>query len=133
MFKDTFCTQTTCINSVSSPNGFSCDDLTNATENALCVAHVTNGDPGASNARRYCYAAPKTVCPSDTRCTTYSCNAQLSRCDSVNIGAQCNLANRCQLNTCDDLNGCGVQAKSLADQAANCTDNDLCTTDTCVV
>ncbi len=129
--KDTFCTQTSCINSLTSDTGFSCESLMDTAEKALCIQYVTSGDPGASNARRYCFGAPKTVCPTSTRCTTYTCNATLSQCTSVNIGALCNLANRCQINVCDDVMGCGVQPKSIAAQIANCSDGNACTTDTC--
>jgi hypothetical protein len=132
---DSFCVQTVCINNLtSSSGGYSCDSVTNATEKAICQNFITNGDSSIGGKKRYCFAEPKqNVCPVNTRCANYTCNATAAVCDVLDIGALCRTANNCQKDACNPTTGCYAIAKSAAEIALQCNDRNACTSDSCNV
>jgi hypothetical protein len=125
---NTFCRQAVCINNLTSASGgYSCDSVTNATEKAICQNFVTNGDASIGGKKRYCFVTDRVgVCETNNRCYNFTCNDAASRCDVLNTGASCNLANRCQLNACNNQTGCITTPKSALANELQCTDDNAC-------
>jgi hypothetical protein len=80
--QNTFCLAAVCINNLTnSSGGYSCNSVTNATEKAVCVNFVTNGDPSIGNKKRYCLEANRVgICPANDMCTNWTCNDPGSSC-----------------------------------------------------
>ena len=75
---------------------------------------------------------PTNICPANTACTNYTCNAVLSTCDALDLLQFCpDPTNQCLQKACTTQGGCTFVAKPLAQRQALCNDQSACTADSC--
>ncbi len=125
-FPDTFCTQTSCINSVSG-----CNTIADGAQKTDCLSALERGP-------HYCHVSPKQgVCQVGDFCLNYICVNNATTPSMGECVAQvptCPEGNPCQKPVCSRLNSrCELVVLTAAEQTARCSDGNSCTDDICNV